>query len=156
MTDTSKLLTILGKSPEQRKAKLSTMINVVADVGKASFAMVSELGEVDYFLVPLLLYYRFKEDDSNLDKTTFIEEMKEKITQDNVAELISELNKFYSINIPKELSGKKLTDELDILIENYTQERFKETDDYKLANEIRVLLDSKGIKKEPKPKNLVK
>jgi len=102
MTDTSKLLTILGKLPEQKKAKLSTMIAVVNEVGKASFAMVSETGEIDYTLVGTLLYYALKEDNPEVVRESLIEQ----VHQDNIAELISELNKFYSISIPEELRVK--------------------------------------------------
>lgn len=100
--DTSKLLTILGKTPEQKKAKLSTMINVVAEVGKASFAMVAEGGEIDYSLVGVLLYHALKEDNPEIVRESIIEQ----VHQDNIAELISELNKFYSISIPEELRVK--------------------------------------------------
>lgn len=102
MTDTSKLLTILGKTPEQKKAKLSTMINVVAEVSKASFAMVAESGEIDYNLVGVLLYHALKEDNPDVSRETLIEQ----VHQDNIAEIISELNKFYSISIPEELRVK--------------------------------------------------
>lgn len=102
MTETSKLLTILGKFPEQRKAKLSTMINVVAEVGQASFAMVAPNGEIDYSLVGVLLYYALKEDNPEVLREALIEQ----VHQDNIAEIISELNKFYSISIPEELRVK--------------------------------------------------
>ena len=102
MPDTSKLLTILGKTPEQKKAKLSTMIAVVAEVGKASFAMVAEGGEIDYSLVGTLLYHALKEDNPEIVRESIIEQ----VHQDNIAELISELNKFYSISIPEELRVK--------------------------------------------------
>ena len=102
MADTSKLLTILGKSPEQRKAKLSTMIAVVNELGKATFAMVGEGGEIDYNLVGTLLYYALKEDNPDVVRESLIEQ----VHQDNIAELIAELNKFYSISIPEELRVK--------------------------------------------------
>ncbi len=108
MTDTSKLLTILGKQPEQRKAKLSTMIAIVAETGKASFQIVNSdidsghLGEIDYNLVGTLLYYALKEDNPEVVRESLIEQ----VHQDNIAELISEMNRFYSITIPEELRAK--------------------------------------------------
>ena len=102
MADTSKLLTILSKSPEQHKAKLSTMIAVVDEIKKATFAMVGEGGEIDYNLVGTLLYYALKEDNPEVVRESLIEQ----VHQDNIAELIAELNKFYSISIPEELRAK--------------------------------------------------